>query len=221
MNTIFIDLEFCRIDRKYKEELKVCKTEIIQIGAVKLNEKYEITERFDMLVKPDYSTINKRVSELTHITENDVAGADHFTQAMNKFLDWVGYEQVEIYSWSLEDKHQFVHESKLKQYSDERLDMLFENWIDFQLLFGKILEVSQQVSLSNALNGVGITFVGQEHSAVDDAENTARLFILTRDEENFKKQAQALLDLMIPTPDVTTQIGSLFTPEMLKKLSLE
>ena len=174
-----------------------------------------------MLVKPEYSTISKRVSELTHITENDVASAAHFTEVMDKFLDWIGYEAVEIYSWSLEDKHQFEYECSIKNYSDERLDMLYKNWIDFQKVFGKILEVNQQVSLSNALNGVGITFVGQEHSAADDAENTARLFILTRDEENFKKQAQALLDLMIPTPEVTTQIGSLFTPERLAKRSLD
>lgn len=221
MDTIFIDLEFCKMNKKYKEESKICATEIIQIGAVRLDENLNIVKKFDELVKPDYSTINKYVSALTHITESDVAAALHFTEAMDKFLEWVGDDKVDVYSWCLCDKYQFENESKLKGYSDKRLDMLYENWFDFQLIFGNILEVSQKISLTNALNGVGITFKGQKHSAADDAENTARLFILTKDEEKFKKEAKPLLDLMIPTPEVTTELGSLFTPEILSKLSLD
>lgn len=39
MNKIFVDLEMHPIPRSFKEERQICTQEIIEIGAVKLNEQ--------------------------------------------------------------------------------------------------------------------------------------------------------------------------------------
>ena len=56
MNYIVFDLEFnqgYKYKRKNKSRINPkCRFEIIQIGAVKLNDKLETIDRFDKLVKP-------------------------------------------------------------------------------------------------------------------------------------------------------------------------
>ena len=37
---VFVDFEMNMIDSEYKKEKKICKSEIIEIGAVKLDEDY-------------------------------------------------------------------------------------------------------------------------------------------------------------------------------------
>lgn len=165
-----VDLEFTALNKAYKEERKISRYETIQIGAVKLNEKNELIDRFSTLVKPAYSEIQAKVSELTHISDALVKNAPSFPKALNDFL----------------------------------------NWVDFQLLVGNLLGIKQQLSLSNALRGTGIVYVGSQHSALDDAENTAELFRLTQDAAVFREKAGDILDLLEPTRELTFSMGELF-----------
>ena len=51
--------------------------EIMQIGAVRLDENFEIEETFSLCVKPHfYKRLNKRVKELTGITKEELAASD-------------------------------------------------------------------------------------------------------------------------------------------------
>lgn len=210
MNTIIIDLEFTALNREYKEERKISRYETIQIGAVKLNANNELVDRFSTLVKPAYSEIQSKVSELTHISDALVKNAPSFPKALNDFLNWVGDEESIVYSWSDTDKKQLRNESCLKQCTDERLEKLLNHWGDLQLLVGNLLGIKQQLSLSNALRGTGIVYVGNQHSALDDAVNTAELYRMTQDEKTFRKKAGGVLDLLEPTQELTFSMGELF-----------
>lgn len=210
MNTVILDLEFTRLNPKCVEERKICKYEVIQIGAVKLNSQNEIISRFNTLVKPTYSEIQAKVTELTHISDVMVQTAPSYTKALRDFLAWVGDEDVIIYSWSETDKVQLDQESTLKGCKTEQLTRLLNNWIDLQLLVGNLLGIQQQLSLANALRGTGILYIGNEHSALDDAENTARLYRLTKDEKKFKEKAAPVLELLEPKESLTYSLGSLF-----------
>lgn len=209
MKTVVLDLEFTRLNKECKEERKICKYEVIQIGAVMLNSEHEIISRFNTLVKPTFSKIQPMVTELTHISDAMVANAPSFSKALNDFLSWIGDEDVIVYSWSDTDKNQFEQESILKKCKCDRLERLLNNWIDLQMLVGNLLGVHQQLSLANALKGTGILYVGNEHSALDDAENTARLFRLTKDEKKFKEKAGSVLELLEPKDELTYSLGGL------------
>ena len=67
---IVYDLEFNQKDKHYTSNEYNNKTnlpfEIIQIGAVKLNEDFEIVSAFNSLIKPTvYTTIHPYIEELT------------------------------------------------------------------------------------------------------------------------------------------------------------
>ena len=67
MIKVFVDLEFCEVNKKIRRDLKYCRCEIIQIGAVKLNDENCIIDRYDRFVKPVYGEINSFITDLTHI----------------------------------------------------------------------------------------------------------------------------------------------------------
>ena len=77
MYKIFVDLEMHPIPRILKEERKICTQEIIEIGAVKLNEENEEISSFCEFVKPGYvSKIYSKFQKLTGIRTEDIAFAD-------------------------------------------------------------------------------------------------------------------------------------------------
>ena len=62
---VFVDFEMNMIDSEYKKEKKICKSEIIEIGAVKLDEDYNEIDSFKSYVKPAYGTMASRIIKLT------------------------------------------------------------------------------------------------------------------------------------------------------------
>lgn len=220
MNAIIIDLEFTKMQSKYKEERRICRHEIIEIGAIKVNENNEITDRFDAFVKPQYSEISTFIYQLTGITDKNVRNAKGFCEVMDDFLEWIGDEEAIINSWSMTDKFQILKESSLKNYKNERLEELLENWVDQQEQFSRMLEIEQSVKLSDAINGCGIEFVGREHSGMDDAYNTALLYQLMQDEKKFHEILKPVIDTFADTQPLTYSLGSQFG-NLFEELRLE
>lgn len=207
-NKIILDLEFCRVDEEQIEMKKLSRFETIQFGAVKLDANNEIIGRYESLVKPRYSHIDATVSKLTNITDELVSSAPDYIEIINGFLDWAG-DNCTVCSWSTEDLKVLRNESRQKGFEDERLDRMFENWVDLQRCFGEEIGVSQQVSLENAVRGIGRQFEGTQHCAIDDAENTAYIF-QEMQAENFREKYRELIDLFQPTEGLTFSLGSLF-----------
>lgn len=221
MRKVFIDLEFCGVPKKDRDVRRISKFETIEIGAVKLDEANQVIERFDAFVKPQYGEITPYITELTHIRPEEVSGARGFRDVMDSFTGWLGDEEIAMYSWSETDRRQIQKECRLKGYENSKLDSLYENWVDFQMIFDKIMGVDHQISLENALNGAGIAFEGRPHSAIADAENTAALFALTQDEEAFEESVKQILEIMRPKPALSFSLGSFFTAEMMAQLEPE
>ena len=66
-----------------------------------------------------------------------------------------------------------------------------------------------QLSLKTALVMAGVDFLGREHSALDDARNTAKLFNIFNDREMFDCTLKKIAEAMKPT-DFGTSLGSMF-----------
>ena len=86
-NKIVLDLEFTPI--RDPDLQAVARSEILEIGAVKLNEQNAVLEEFQTYVKPQYSRVLPRVTVLTGITEETVATAPSYAEAMANFTDWI------------------------------------------------------------------------------------------------------------------------------------
>ena len=77
--------------------------EIIQIGAVKLNEQLEIVDTFKVMVKPKYYPyMHRKISRLTQISKADLAYGFPFKQAFAYFTAWCPEDAVFL-TWGNED----------------------------------------------------------------------------------------------------------------------
>lgn len=87
MNYIVLDMEW---NRPFNMKSMVKKPlmlhgEIVQIGAVKLDENYHILDTFKIMVSPKYYTkMNKKVSKLTKITTEELQFGFPFPVASRK-----------------------------------------------------------------------------------------------------------------------------------------
>ena len=178
MKYIIVDLEMNSVNKKYKEERDICNMEIIEIGAVVMDESLLVIGEFKTFVKPQFSdVIYKKHENLTGINTQMVCHAPTFVTAYEHFVDWCeSYEDdYEIYSWSDTDYNQIVAEMALKGYNNEEKKEPLKHWFDFQKEYTEKLGLERIMSLDKALDYAGLPFEGRMHDALCDAKNTAEL----------------------------------------------
>ena len=213
MRYIIVDLEMNPVDRKNHAERMISKMEVIEIGAVVLDEAYQEIGSFKTLVKPEYNDIIERKYErLTGISTKMVRDAPVFTQAIHMFFSWCSSlgDQVEIFQWSDNDHRQIRKELELKQVELSLKEQeLFGTWKDFQEEYGKKLGLSGNLSLKNAIMYAGVDQEGTWHDALYDARNTAALFRTVRDPGACQKALGQVIRALKPEEKGTT-LGDLF-----------
>lgn len=210
---IVVDLEMNPLGREFRKEREVCQNEIIEIGAVALDEQYNETGHFVTLVRPEMNAvIERQIEKLTGITTKKVEDAPCFAEAAEMFFDWCGsiQDQIEIIQWGGSDYQQFMSEALLKGYllTGEQL-RLMDAWQDFQKEYDEKLGLNNQVSLKSALMYAGLDFDGMEHDALYDARNTANLFKIVRTPELCEKALDSVIEALNPKP-IGSSLGELF-----------
>ena len=186
MKYAVVDLEMCCVPKGYRKSGYKYRQETIQIGAVLLDEDYEVIDEFNTFVKPEYGCIDSFIKNLTGISQNDVADAPCFEEALEAFLDWLPADDVRCVSWSNSDPRQIIHESFEKGIEDDRLEIIFANWIDCQKTFGQKMDRKKSYSLEEALFISNIAPEGRAHDGLVDAVNTAVLFTKLETDHDYK-----------------------------------
>ena len=103
MNYIVFDLEWNQSPGGKKYSNSRLPFEIIEIGAVKMNEQREVVDVFQRLVKPQvYNWIHDSIHEVIHVDYKDLADGVPFQQAVREFLKWCGEEYV-FCTWGNQD----------------------------------------------------------------------------------------------------------------------
>lgn len=210
MQHIFLDFEMNPIPRSNTEARAVALSEIIQIGAVRLDENYQLVDRFSLNVRPELNQVQPNITALTGIRQADVEDAPLLKEALARFADWIGEGSVRVYSWSDTDRTQLLRECTLKELEVPRP---FRRWMDFQRVYTRLLGLSRRspLSLKNALGASDADFSGSQHSAVADAENSASLLTLVKDREAFQERTKVILQVMGKTEEPAgTTLGDLF-----------
>lgn len=191
--------------------------EIIEIGAVKLDREYRQIDSFSCYVRPEMNHITKKVTEITGITDETVADAVDFAQAMEAFVDWIGQEPVRVYAWSESDKKQLLAELRYKKLYDGQLPPNMRRWMDFQKVYTRIMGLSRSMSLSSAINIIDNDFEGHQHSALDDAANSAELLRLVKNKEQFAQKTAGIKKVFNKKDEpLTSSIGDLLAAELAR-----
>lgn len=215
MVKVFIDLEMNPIPKEFEAERELCRNEVIQIGAVALSAEDSIIGEFNQIVKPQFSNaVAPTIYRLTGIRTDMLDDGICFEEAINEFANWcekmAENNAYEIYAWSDNDLIQLQKEMLIKELT-YYFDKEFMNvWIDYQYIFCDLLELSSVMSLDKAVSALDINFTGSQHDALSDAKNTAILYQMTQNQEEFDRVMKPMKEMMEPSQHLSTAMGSVF-----------
>jgi len=177
MYYVFFDLEWNQSFANDISFMKRCGMpvtgEIIEIGAVKVNEAFEQVDSFKVFVKPKYlRTMHKHVEKLTGITNEMIAAGIPFTKAADIFSAWCGGDSI-ILSWGNDDIVMWRENLTLHR-MDNNLTI---PWYDAQLIYAyDTFGNTSQHSLQSAMEEKNIDTKGLDaHDALHDAYFTSRV----------------------------------------------
>lgn len=174
MNYVVVDLEWNQaMSSKSSVFNKLpihLRGEIIEIGAVKLNEDLSVGEEFTIDVKPIYfKRMHYKVKKITGFDKERLSHGYSFPEAMEKFREWCG-DDVTFITWGCDD--QGIMEQNIIIH-DLDWDWI-SGWINLQLIYN--LQTGgdkNQKSLASAMEHFGIEQTRVAHDALGDAYNTA------------------------------------------------
>lgn len=177
------DLEMCGVPVNRRDGYAF-NQEIIEIGAVRLDDSYGITDEFKTFVAPQYGFIDSYIHDLTGISNEDTASAPVIADALEMFLEWLGKDTVMV-AWSTNDAYQLRTEAHLKGIESQALEAVLDASVDSQMMFSEKMDTEKVYRLSEALAIAGIAYDEGAHEALVDARNTAMLFGKMMSDENF------------------------------------
>ncbi len=168
MQYIIVDLEAtCWQNSKEREKM-----EIIEIGAVRMNDRLEILDEFASFVKPIQSPIlSDFCKKLTSIAQSDVDHAEIFPDVFPKFLAWIGNDPFMLCSWGNYDFRQFKLDCER-----HRISFPFhkEKHINLKQAMADLKKI-KPTGMAGALEIFGLPLLGKHHRGIDDAHNIARM----------------------------------------------
>ena len=206
---VVVDLEMCKVPYENRKGKYHWGNETIQIGAVLLDEQYQIIDEFNTYVTPEFGRLDWYISDLTGIKQQDLKNAPVMKDALMSFVSWIP-EQARVVSWSDNDLKQIIHEADSKNIVIDRLNVIFEEWIDCQKIFSEKIKDAKNYSLFEALVATDIMQEGQEHNGLVDATNTAKLFAKLMTEQELKLNKIYENALSDETDRLSFSMGDLF-----------
>ena len=145
--------------------------EVIQIGAVKLNEDFSVLEEMNLPIRPThYTSIHPRVKRMTRLGQEELCDAPTFPEAMVQFADWCGEDYVFL-TWGGDDVSVFQQNLDFFGYAGEVGRMY-----DVQRYYAEAFALgAKQKSLKGAMEHLLIDADENRsfHNAVNDAYYTA------------------------------------------------
>ncbi len=177
MKYIVVDLEWNQplsFDSKvYRQVGDKLIFEMIQIGAVKVNEQMEVEDSISIPICPThYVKIHPRIKKMTQLGSEELAGAPQFLEAMDQFAAWCG-EDYTLLTWGCDDV------SVLKQNMDFfHCDVKLPPLCDIQRLFSDVYKCKERKGLKAAMEMLEIEPDADRyfHNALHDAYYTALVF---------------------------------------------
>jgi inhibitor of KinA sporulation pathway (predicted exonuclease) len=153
--------------------------EIIEIGATLVNAAGHEVEQFQRYVRPERRPhLTHFCRELTHISQADVDAAAPWPSVWAQFEHWLNAHPTPLAgwaSWGEYDRRQI--EQQVNAQGVENCLSQVEH-LNLKKRFAEARQLPRQVGLKKALSLAGLQFQGQQHRALTDARNTARLLPL-------------------------------------------
>ena len=180
MQYVVLDLEWNQptsySSYAYKEVGAKLMFELIQIGAVKVDEYLNVIDSFSQFIHPvHYTKLNPRIRRITHIEQEDLEDAPEFCEAMESFSKWCGDDYVML-TWGCDDISVLYQNMTFF-----KCDVQLKPMYDLQRLYGEIVggNSKDRKGLKAAMEQMNISPDEDSrpfHNAVNDAYYTALIF---------------------------------------------
>ena len=194
MNYIVLDMEWNQPWPGSPSSKKVLpvniRGEIIQIGAVRINEEQFVEDEFQIMIKPKYYRhLNRRVSKLTGIKEAKLREEGvSFPEAIELFRRWCG-EDIVFLTWGFDDIG--ILRENLRLFGLE--EDWTERWFNAQMIFNAQTDGStSQKSLKTAMEMFSIEATRPAHDALGDAYHTALICAMLNLKQGMAEYGAAL-----------------------------
>ena len=201
-----MDLEW---NNAYMKSAQKFVNEIIEIGAVKLNENLEIVDTYSELIKPVVSRkLRSRIKDLTHLTNEDISGGMAFDEAISKLEEWSGSDAL-FMTWGDTDIRTML--SNFKYFLKKDSISFIERYADLQRYCQCFINMEniQQAGLSYAAECLQIDAEKYpHHRALDDSLLSAECFKKVFDKDK--------LDEFIKVCDADFYARLTFKPYVIK-----
>lgn len=184
MNYVILDLEWNQHDENSRE--KGPNFEIIEIGAVKLNEEKVMVSEFSQLIRPQiYKELHVFTSRLIHLQMQELEKGRPFPEVAADFLEWCGEDFI-FCTWGSQDLSEL--QSNMKYYSMKTLADGPVRFLDVQKLFSLAYEDGKsRRTLEYAIDFLQIEKDIPFHRALSDAYYTGKVLDCIKDEAVLKR----------------------------------
>lgn len=190
MTYIVMDLEW---NGAYSKKAHGYFNEIIEIGAVKLDDGLTVTGRFHAVIKPVVSKkLSEIVTNLTSITDQELEEGTTFARAVSRLRRWIGDGETVLLTWSTTDL--LVLMENCRFFYGEQTIPFMQSYLDLQAYAQRRMgaDMSQQMGLSRACEALGISEEGADlHRALDDSLLTAQILRRVYEPVSFSAQVSA------------------------------
>ena len=184
MQYIVIDLEW---NGSYSKKAHGYFNEIIEVGAVKVDEQMRVVDTFRAAIKPVVSKkLSTIVTDLTNITAEELEDGTTFTAMMRQLTRWMGNDSSTVLTWSTTDL--LVLMENCRYFTGWQEIPFLQNYMDFQAYAQQRMgvESSQQLGLARAGEMLGIPEDNMSlHRALDDSKLTAAILQKVYDPNSF------------------------------------
>jgi len=157
--------------------IPVTERETIELGAVILcGETLKVKAVFSSLIKPvKHPALTDFCVSLTGIQQDNFQQADIFPVVFNRFLVWLqDYPDFLFCSWGAYDRVQLELDCKRHCIPEFHC----EQELNIKKAFAKIMKIKPRVGLKRAMDWLKLASDGEDHRALSDAKNAAKILNL-------------------------------------------
>lgn len=174
MNYIVLDLEWNQCPTGKNDEIPHLPFEIIEIGAVKLDETHHILDQFQEVIKPVvYTTLHYKTKEIIRLKAIDFKSARSFPEVIADFWEWCGDSPI-FCTWGPADLTELQRNLAYHHLASPFAFPLI--YYDIQKIFSIVYEDRKsRRSLESAVDYLQLPKNIPFHSALSDACYTAQI----------------------------------------------
>ena len=165
---VIMDLEWNNSYNKYKKNFV---NEILEIGAVMVDEELEVVDTFSVIIRSQLiKKLSGRVKRLTHISNEAMSSGVTFQRAVSDFSKWIGSRNCVFMSWGNSDIRVLV--DNFSMFCGINGIPFLTQYVDLQKYCQQFIvsAANQQIGLVNAAVEMGIDVSHcQFHRALEDS----------------------------------------------------